>query len=152
MKKLIWFIIIVVIIIAAVMAFRGGKTTTGGEVMAKPITVTMNAVGASGESGTATISDENGKLKVSVMLTGEPTGASQPSHIHMGACANPGTVKLTLPNVENGKSELVSETMTMKDVETALGAGPLSLNVHKSGTDIGTYMACGDITAPAMTP
>ena len=152
MKKLIWLIVIIVIVIAAVMASRGDDAEPGDAMMAKPITVALAAVGNSGETGTAVISDENGKLKVSVTLSGQPTGSSQPAHIHMGACPNPGTVKINLPNVENGTSELVSETMTMEDVATALGTGPLALNVHLSADAIGTYVACGDIAAPAMTP
>jgi plastocyanin len=98
----------------------------------------------SGQSGTATISKADEKTKVVIDIT-TPAGATgtttQPAHIHESLCATIGAVKYPLANVVNGKSE------TMLDVsyDALMNAGPLSLNIHKSATDVKIYVACGDL-------
>ena len=45
----------------------------------------MHALNGSGQNGTATITDVGGKVLVTVNLTGEPSGASEPAHVRFGA-------------------------------------------------------------------
>ncbi len=108
----------------------------------KSATVTLSAQNNSGESGTATLKEDSGKVKVTLDLTGAPADVMQPAHIHMGSCATLGAVKYPLTFPTNGKSE------TLLDVKwTDLKAGlPLALNVHKSPAESTVYVACGDLS------
>ncbi len=112
---------------------------------ARQLSFPMHAVGSSGESGTATIAkNSDGKLVVTVTLTGEPSGASQPAHIHPGTCDKLDPVpKAVLSNVVDGKS-----VTTLPAPATPM-TGARSIVVHKgSGADMSTYVACGEIPSP----
>ncbi len=100
---------------------------------------------SSGQSGTATITEENGKAVVVLDLSGGSFTTPQPAHIHVGACPTPGTVKYPLTNVVDGKS---STTLAV-DMKTLMSQLPLAVNVHKSAAAINTYTACGDLKASA---
>lgn len=116
------------------------------------MTIQLAAQNKSGEQGTAMLEEVNGKVKVTINLSGEPKGVSQPAHIHVGACPNPGTVKYPLSNVVNGKSETML-TISVDEIMQGLPL-PLAVNVHKSGSDLKTYVACGNIVniSPSGTP
>ena len=116
-------------------------TDTDMGAMARSVSIPLNAQNKSGESGTAVLEDLGNGTKVTIRLTGAPAGVPQPAHIHVGSCPNPGAVKYPLPNVVNGEAT-VTLSMLLSDLMKEL---PLSINVHKSGTDLGTYVACGDI-------
>ncbi len=122
-------------------AVEGEMMNEGEAMMAKDIVVTMSALNASGETGTATLSDVEGKAKVVINLAGAPLGLPQPAHIHVGSCPNPGAVKYPLSNVIDGKSE----TMLSISIDQLLKELPLAVNVHKSAADLKTYVSCGDI-------
>jgi Cu/Zn superoxide dismutase len=112
-----------------------------------PLTVPLKPENASGESGTATLTDTPAGLRVVISLKGAPA-AAQPAHIHMGSCANLNpTPKYPLSNVVAGKS-----TTVVKGIKIAQLVGKTAINVHKSLTDIPTYVACGDIASSAMAP
>ncbi len=116
------------------------------------ITVPLSAQNGSGETGTAVLTDEKGKTKVTVNMTGEPNGATQPSHIHVGACATPGpagAVKYLLSPLVNGKAETTVD-VSLKDILNNL---PMAINFHKSASEINVYTACGDIMmSPSGAP
>jgi len=132
--------------------------------MENTLVVHFSAQNNSGLKGMAMIKDNaDGKAVVRIrlehgddMMKGDnhlsgdammATGTmSQPAHIHVGSCPTPGAVKYPLSSVVDGKSETVL-TVSTKDILAGL---PLSINVHKSADEIGVYLACGDITAPAM--
>lgn len=107
------------------------------------ILVTLDAQNNSGEAGAASIVDVNGKAKVIIDIS-NGTGGPQPAHIHVGACPNPGTVAFPLGDVVNGKSE----TVLPISVAELLGKLPLAINIHKSTTEAGVYVSCGDIREP----
>lgn len=104
------------------------------------LTIPLGAQNSSGESGTATLTQTSGGLKVVVSLDGA-TG-TQPTHIHEGTCAKLDPApKWPLENTVNGKG-----TSTVAGVTIAqLLAGTYAINVHKSATDLKDYVACGDI-------
>jgi hypothetical protein len=110
--------------------------------MEKPLTIKIEAQNDSGESGTATLTPEDGKTKVVIELKNTPAGVAQPAHIHLGTCAKLDKApKWKLEPVKDGKSTTivpVSLATIMKD-KTAI-------NVHKSAAEIQHYVACGDIT------
>lgn len=120
-----------------------------------PVTVQLNPVNNSGISGTATLTAMGNQTKVELSLTGEPSGASEPAHIHAGQCGPTlGAVKFPLKNVEDGKST----TVVNAPLDSLLN-GQFAINVHKSAAEIQTYVACGNLptlasmsTTPASLP
>ncbi len=80
-------------------------------------------------------------VQVVINLTGAPATA-QPAHIHMGTCQklNPAPL-VPLHNVVNGKS---TTFLAGKKLSQYMGTN-IAINVHKSLTDIPTYVACGAI-------
>lgn len=102
----------------------------------------------SSQSGTAVLTENNGKVTVVLNVTGGAPEVAQPAHIHVGACPNVGAVAYPLTDVIDGKSE------TILDVSLADLAGkqPLGLNVHKSAKEVKVYVACGDLNLPSSAP
>lgn len=109
------------------------------KTVSKQTVITLSPENKSGESGVATLTEESGKLKVSINLVNFPKNVPQPVHIHVGSCPGVGAVKYPLTNVLNGNSETVLDT-TLEQIKTAL---PLAINVHKSTTLTKTYVSCG---------
>jgi hypothetical protein len=107
----------------------------------RTIQITLSEQNKSGQNGKAVITEVNGKAKVIVTLTGKPSAAIQPSHIHIGSCSTLGAVKYPLTSIDKG----AAQTMLDISVDQLLAQLPLSVNVHKSGAEIGTYVACGEI-------
>jgi hypothetical protein len=145
---------VVVIIILAIVVYaindndmntdrvNVNNTNTGTNTnVPEMITFSLSEQNDSNQSGTATISEVNGRARVMINLTGSSTSAAQPAHIHTNSCANIGAVVYPLTNVVNGSS------VTMLDVPVSqiFSSLPLSINVHKSATESNVYVACGDI-------
>jgi hypothetical protein len=109
--------------------------TAGSKVYA------IAAQNGSGENGLVGLTPSGSKTVVTVLLSGAPATTPQPAHVHVGPCAtlNP-MPKYPLSPVVDGVS------VTTLDVPIAdLTAGTFAVNVHKSGMDIKTYVACGDL-------
>jgi hypothetical protein len=101
----------------------------------------MTAENGSGENGTATLTDLNGKTRVVIHLSHEPATGNQPAHIHPGTCANLNpTPKYPLKNVVSG----VSNTIVNAPITSLLGAH-FAINVHESAAQIQKYVSCGNI-------
>src|SRR5438874_1237344 len=100
------------------------------------VEVPLHSQNNSDELGTAVLTEKDGKLMVTVNIKGEPAGASQPAHIHVGACPNPGKIAYPLTSVVNGKSETVVSA-TLADIKKML---PMAINVHKSQSEMGVYL------------
>lgn len=96
----------------------------------------------SGQSGTATLSEQNGKVVVRLQLSGGNFTEPQPAHIHLGSCPNPGTVLYPLSTVVNGTS---TTTLNVSMDQLLAKGDALAINVHKSAADIQTYTACGNL-------
>jgi plastocyanin len=73
---------------------------------------------------------------------------SHPAHIHNGDCSAPGDVVAPLTNLVNSEDqEYLSQSASHIDLEVAdMLATPHSLVVHLSDDEIGTYLACGNVT------
>ena len=130
---------------AAATTTGGAMTSTSGGAMmgahAKTLTIMMKAQNGSGESGTATLTDMNGRTRVNISVKGENATGDQPAHIHMGSCAklNPAP-KYPLKSVVLGKSN------TIVDVPmSSLTGGNMAINVHESTKNLKRYVSCGDI-------
>lgn len=108
------------------------------------IHVKLDELNTSGQKGEATITQTGtSTVKVIVTITGKPSKVAMPSHIHVGTCPTPGDVKYPLANVDKGAAQ-TELPITLEQLTSGL---PLAINVHKSATDIKTYVACGDIKA-----
>lgn len=105
------------------------------------VTVKMNALNKSGESGTATLTQVGNGVKVDVTIKGAPA-TDQPTHIHPGTCAklNPAP-EAPLTPLSNGRSVTV---LSGKKLSQFTG-GKFAINVHKSANDLKTYVSCGVI-------
>lgn len=160
---LIGLLVIIVLVFAgyALYAYRQTKqvslspsptpqavaTATPTPQTTKTITVPLAEVNKSGESGTAMLAETNGKVDVTISLTGFTNDISQPAHIHIGVCPGIGSIKYPLTAVVNG----ASKTTLSIDMKTLLSQLPLAINVHKSQAAIGVYTACGDITTGSVS-
>jgi hypothetical protein len=116
---------------------------------ATPLQDHLSAQNNSGETGTATLLQSGANVIVRLRLSGAPV-EPQPAHIHKGTCdkLDPKPA-YPLSNVVNGVSETVVKDVSLSDFTS----GKYAINVHKSLKDIPTYVACGNITAPAaMAP
>lgn len=120
---------------------------TNGASMTK-VMVALTEQNYSGQTGTATLTQEDGKVMVSLAMVGGNFTTPQPAHIHIGACPTPGVVKYPLTNVTNGESE----TTLSVDMKTLMSQSPLAVNVHKSAAEVAVYTACGDIKATTASP
>ena len=83
-------------------------------------------------------------VKVVFDVNGAPEDVSQPAHVHVNNCANIGGVKYPLISLVNGSSETTIDTT----IGELLNSLPLSINVHKSASELSAYVACGDIIKP----
>lgn len=128
-----------------------GTDTPEMEVMEKVSTlqVALNEQNKSGQSGQAVVTQlGTSTVKVVLNITGKPSGVAQPAHIHVGSCPAPGAVKYPLTSVDKGASQTEIPNLTL---EQLLAQGPLAINVHKSATELGAYVACGNIEMKKAT-
>jgi len=135
--RIVLRVVPVLVLLAALIGAREGRA-------AGPVTVKLAPQNNSGESGTATLTEEGGKTKVAVSVTGQPAGVAQPMHIHKGTCdkLDPKPT-YGLPSLVNGKSEATVD-VSLADLQK----GGYAINGHKSAQAVSTYVYCGAI--PAM--
>lgn len=122
-------------------------TVKAAAAVKKEWKVTLSAQTAAAIAGTAILTEVDGKTKVKVAVTGAAAGSSMPAHIHMGACPKPGDIKWNLNDVVSGKSETTIDA-SIDQIKASL---PLAINVHKSATELQTFMSCGDLKADLLT-
>jgi Cu/Zn superoxide dismutase len=104
------------------------------------VTLAEVADSATKQTGTATLTEKNGKVEVVVKVTPVQT-APQPAHIHVGSCPGVGAVAYPLTNLVNGTSTTMLD-MTMADLKAKK---PLAINIHKSADEVKIYTACGSL-------
>jgi opacity protein-like surface antigen len=145
MKKLALLALGALLPLTAVAVAIADEPSSSTMASAAAVTVPIKAQNGSGQTGTATLTQTGDDILVVIDLKGTGSDA-EPAHIHPGTCAklNPAP-KYPLANVVDGKS-----TSTVKGVKiTDLQTGGFAINVHKSTSDLATYVACGDIPKPA---
>lgn len=126
----------------AIFSYRSQSMMTLPSPISQIMTVDLSALNRSGESGTATLQEVNGNVVVTINLTGFPSGISQPAHIHVGKCPNPGAIKYPLISVMNGQSVTTLNGVKLSDLKSM---EPLAINVHKSVASSNIYYSCGDL-------
>jgi hypothetical protein len=140
MKK----VAVLALVALAMLVFSGQLSYAQG----KTATVQLKAQNGSNETGTATITEVgNNQIEVTVNLSNAPSEA-QPAHIHKGTCANLNpTPQYPLTSLASGKSTSTVDNTNL----TELTSQPYAINVHKSATDVATYVSCGEITADLVS-
>ena len=103
--------------------------------------ISLSEQSNSGESGTALLVEDDGKVTVTLSITGFFQDVSQPAHIHVGVCPDVGSIAYPLENVLNGHSETTLD-VTLEQLQSEL---PLGINVHRSVEEASVYTSCGDI-------
>ena len=105
------------------------------------ISVTLDALNDSGQSGSATLIPEGKQTRVAIELSNAPPGVAQPAHIHLGRCDNLDKApKYPLEAVKGGRSV----TVLPVSLDTILKERS-AINIHKSAAEVQTYVACGNI-------
>lgn len=164
----IWIVAIVLVLVIAAGAFyfmnnqsvapvsetvtKETNTVTTSYKNITERTIALGVQNNSGESGSAVLIEKDGKVTVSLDMTGFTADVAQPAHIHSGSCPDVGAVAYPLTNVVNGKSETVLDTTFAKlDAKE-----PLAINVHKSAAESKNYVSCGNLgalnTSPSVSP
>jgi len=158
----VWILILVIVIVAAGGYFLMGnkseqvteevvtqtETTEVDPSSAMTKTILLSEQNESSESGTAVLTEKDGKVVVTLNMTGAPATVSQPAHIHKGACPDVGAVAYPLTNVVNG----VSETTLDVTLQQLASEQPLGINVHKSTPEVKVYVSCGDLNLSGSAP
>ncbi len=149
---------VAIVAAAALSACGSGTTTTTTTATAAPganakisngmktavgRTVKMGAQNGSGQTGTATIVTKGTGVMVTVTVSNEPKGASEPAHIHLGTCSKliPAPWK-PLSNVVKGVSTTTVPGVTVAQLT---GKTKYAINVHKSLAMLKVYVSCGGI-------
>lgn len=103
-------------------------------------------------SGTATVmgNADSSQTRVEVGLSGATPGAGHPWHLHRGTCGSDqgivGDASAYKPMTVgiNGRATATA-TLDMPMPRS----GEYMINVHASPTDLGTIVACGNLTGPS---
>jgi hypothetical protein len=150
----------------------GGAVTTSDDGR-ESLFIGLGELNDSGYTGVAWLGADGEQTDVSIVLTeigaaggaaGTPVSgaadAAHPAHIHTGTCTELGEVAYPLTDVAAVEGEtmgpesahLVESSISAVDAPLeALLDGNHALNVHLSGEEIGTYIACGDIGGTLVT-
>ena len=116
-----------------------GKKGGAMMMMKAPLNIEMKELNGSGENGTAQLRDTAKGLVVTIHI--KKAKGPQPAHIHKGSCAKLDPAPwYPLHNVVNGMSVTTVKGVTIGEI-----IGKSAINVHKSLTDIPTYVSCGDV-------
>lgn len=151
----VWLLVIVILVLAGVgyyfmkgnqTTYPPNQTTTGTDETAAPLpgmenTIQLAEQNGSSESGTAILTEKDGKVTVALRVIGAPSDVPQPAHIHVGKCPDVGAVAYPLTDVVNGVSQTTLD-VTLSQLAAKL---PLGINVHKSLPEVKVYVACGDL-------
>jgi hypothetical protein len=107
----------------------------------RDVTLRMLSQNHSGENGSATLTDLNGRTRVVIHVLNENTTGNQPAHIHTGSCSklNPAP-KYPLKNVVLGTSNTIVDVPMSK-----LLGSRFAINVHESPNELTKYVSCGNI-------
>ncbi|MCH7593777.1 MAG: hypothetical protein IIB27_04640 [Chloroflexi bacterium] len=108
--------------------------------VAASIIVPLGALNDSGQSGVAVLMDKGDTIEIVIDISPGAADVPQPIHIHAGSCDTLGDVAFALSNVVNGRS-VTNVKASLAEITT----GGFTINGHKSGDEIGVYIACGDV-------
>src|SRR3989344_1066374 len=143
-------VVLLLIVGLGIVAYRGGKSEKKSDENAvagaeKRIEFDLLEQNNSGQMGKVLISEEDGKAKITITMSGKKTAEPQPAHVHIGMCDKIGEIASELTNVVGGTS-VTSYSLNFDGlVSHVLSFLPLSVNVHKSEAEPDVYVACGEL-------
>jgi hypothetical protein len=107
------------------------------------LTIPLLSQNDSNETGTATLVQVGPDVLVTVRVK-DQVADNQPVHIHQGFCGPTMDPKpqYPFPNLVNRRSQARVKNVTL----ASLLATPHAINVHRSTTQAGIYVTCGNIT------
>jgi len=120
-----------------------------GDIAAKPVKPVKAAAkaflkGAGAEKGRAELIQNGADVSIWVKLSGLTPGAHA-LHLHVGSCAAPGAVAVSLGDVTAGPDGTVFTKVTANSSIPVVGKG-YSLDVHAGASAApGATVACGDL-------
>ena len=106
------------------------------------LVIPLGELNSSGQTGIATLTAMGDQTEIVISIASSAAGVLQPIHVHGGTCDTLGGVEYPLTNVVDGSSVTVIDAAL-----SSLEGGGNAINVHLSGAEAGTYVACGDIPA-----
>ena len=104
-------------------------------------------VGGSGSVQSIYAEGLTGNSAAAITITGAASGGQHPWHVHTGTCATGGGIvgaPGAYPVLQPGSNGSASATANL-----AVGLNPderYHVNIHRSPSDLGTIVACGDLT------
>ena len=114
---------------------------------------TLASQNGSTVAGRATVApgSKSGTTDATVTLTGGTAGATYPWHVHSGLCVKAGPPigpadaykPITIDKDGKGSAKVTLPIATPS-------SGDFSVNVHKSASDMGTIISCGDLKMAGM--
>ena len=119
--------------IAAPMKWNAKLAPQGGTTVAGTVAIEPGSGGSS--------------TKATVTITGGEAGATYPWHVHSGKCGDNGAVVGQAPAytpIKIGKDGKGKVEVTLPFAIPDNGA--YYVNIHKSSTDMGTIVSCGDMS------
>jgi hypothetical protein len=141
MKNYFIALLVIVLIILGVYWYMNRPMTNGTEMGSEEIVIVLAEQNDSGESGTATFTQVDGKAVITLSMDGAPEDVVQPAHIHIGACPDVGGIQYPLLSPVNGASVTTLDV----SVDQIFSELPLAINVHKSQPEASVYVSCGDL-------
>ncbi len=146
MRPILTILSLAALLVVGVSVLAGGDGAASAQ---EAVTVTMSATtgpdGGGSQTGTTILTAMGNQTEVVVSIDVSPDGSDveQPAHVHAGTCGdNLGAVVHVLTNVVDGGSTTVIDA-TLESIRT----GDFSINIHKSGAEVGVYVSCGVIPA-----
>jgi hypothetical protein len=130
----------VLLVLLAMISF---VRVSGVSAQDDELTIDLNELNDSGISGTATLTD-NGDGTTTVSIAVDGATGDHPVHIHSGTCDD------LDPNPTYPLNDVNADGESETDIDVALAdllAEPYAVNLHESATNLGTYVACGEIVA-----
>lgn len=83
---------------------------------------------------------------VTITINGAQSGARHPWHVHRGTCANTGSIVGGADEYPVLEPNTGGTATASANIEVALSEdSPYSVNVHRSPTELGVIVACGDL-------
>lgn len=162
-KNIIFYLVVALVIYGVIYYFFLPKKRGDANPNASPASNTQAEIGqgenvppallailyeqnGSRQNGSMILTQQDDKVRVIISLTNTPKDVVQPAHFHSGDCRKLGDIKYPLNSVVNGDSDTVLD-VSFDDLKKEL---PLVVNVHKSETDIKSYVSCGAISVESQ--
>lgn len=147
-NALVWLVLIILVLAGGyffvvkpkMMSEQGQEMET---VRVAEVLVPLAGQNNSLQAGSASLVENvEGKVVVTLNLSGGNFTMPQPAHIHLGVCPKPGAVKYPLTDVIDGQSVT---TLPVSLTELKADGAAMAINIHKSAAEVSTYTACGDL-------